>query len=185
MGAYNKWYIVDLVVSDQASNETDVDYIEEVQETILDSISSVFAEQIVISNYGAFQIDDVVTSGYYIVQWSSMAYVLAEPYGEVFKSIGSKYFWYHDPPTTLPVMVKMKQVIHANLTCTGITAIKWLPHRMWGYKDLSPRLLIESHHDLMLQQIACREVLEYREDTYGIDRTFKYKCDNIDGDNFD
>eukprot|EP00978_Attheya_sp_CCMP212_P027680 scaffold93292_cov36-Attheya_sp.AAC.2 len=80
MGTYNKWYIVDLVVSDQASNATDVDYIKEVQETILDGISSVFAEQIVISNYGAFQTDDVATSGYYIVQWSSMPYVLAKPY---------------------------------------------------------------------------------------------------------
>jgi hypothetical protein len=63
-------------------------------------------------------------------------------------------------------MVKMKQVIHANLTFTGITAINRLPHRMRGYKDMSPRLLIKSHHDLMLQEIARREVLEYRDDLW-------------------
>eukprot|EP00978_Attheya_sp_CCMP212_P035286 scaffold152542_cov30-Attheya_sp.AAC.1 len=79
----------------------------------------------------------------------------------------------------------MKQVIHTNLTFTGITAINRLPHRMRGYKDMSPRLLSESHHDLMLQEIAHREVLEYREDTYGIDRMSEYDSDNIDGDQFD
>ena len=78
MGAYNRWYIVDLVVSHKASIETDVDYIEEVQETILDGIQYVFAEEIVISNYGAFQTDYVAISGYYIVQWTPMPYILVE-----------------------------------------------------------------------------------------------------------
>ena len=37
--AYNKWYIVVLVICDLALNETDVEYIEEVQEIILDVIA--------------------------------------------------------------------------------------------------------------------------------------------------
>eukprot|EP00978_Attheya_sp_CCMP212_P034639 scaffold146167_cov65-Attheya_sp.AAC.4 len=102
---------------------------------------------IVISNYGAFQTDDVATSGYYIVQWTSMPYVLAEPYicyeynppqivpegiyvckAKFLNPLGPNTFWYHDPPTALPVMVKMKQVIHANLTFTDISASNRLPH---------------------------------------------------------
>jgi hypothetical protein len=47
---------------------------------------------------------------------------------------------------------------------------------------MSPRLLIESNHDLMLQEISRREILEYTEDTYGIDTTFEYDSDDIDGD---
>eukprot|EP00978_Attheya_sp_CCMP212_P027714 scaffold93477_cov76-Attheya_sp.AAC.1 len=177
------------------------DYIEEVQETILDSISSVFAEQIVISNYGAFQTDDVVTSGYYIVQWTAMPYIPAEPYicyeynppqiipqgtyvcnTKFLNPMGPSSFWYHEPPATLPVMVKMKQVIHANLTFNGITATNRLPQRFRGFKDMGPRLLIESHHDLMLQEISRREILEYTEDTYGIDPTFEYDSDDNEGD---
>eukprot|EP00978_Attheya_sp_CCMP212_P013312 scaffold33437_cov68-Attheya_sp.AAC.7 len=204
LGAYNKWYIVDLVVAHTASIQTDIDqfdYIEEVQETILDSISSVFAEQIVISNYGAFQTDDVVTSGYYIVQWTSMPYVLAEPYicyeynppqiipqgtyvckAKLLNPMGPSSFWYHEPPATLPVMIKMKQVIHANLTFNGITAMNRLPLQFRGFKDISPRLLIESHHDLMLQEISRCEILEYTEDTYGIDPMFEYDSDDNEGD---
>ena len=68
LGAYNRWYIAYLVVLYTASIETDVDYIEEVQETIIDGISSVFGEHIVINNYGASQTEYVATSGYYIVQ---------------------------------------------------------------------------------------------------------------------
>ena len=37
----------------------------------------------------------------------------------------------------------------------------------------------------MLQEINCLEILEYREDTYGINRVFEYGSDNIDGENFD
>jgi hypothetical protein len=96
--------------------------------------------------------------------------------------MGHSSFWYHDPPEILPVMVKMKQVIHANLTFKGITATNRLPLRFGGYKDMSPRLLIESNHDLMLQEISRREILEYTEDTYGIDTTFEYDSDDIDGD---
>ena len=80
LGAYNRWYIAYLVVLYTASIETDVDYIEEVQETIIDGISSIFAENIVISEYGASKTDYVSKSGYYIVQWTSIPYILAEPY---------------------------------------------------------------------------------------------------------
>ena len=38
LGAYNRWYILDLVVFHTMSIYTDVDYIEEVQETIIDGI---------------------------------------------------------------------------------------------------------------------------------------------------
>ena len=68
--------------------------------------------------------------------------------------MGKKSIWYHYPPTTLPVMIKMKQVIHTNLTLNGITAINKLPLRFGGYKDTSLRLLIQSHQDLMLQEIS-------------------------------
>ena len=69
--------------------------------------------------------------------------------------------WYHDPPTTLPTMVKMKKVIHANLTFNCITSMTLLTLLFGGYKDMSPLLFIQSHHDLMPQEISRREILEY------------------------
>ena len=50
---------------------------------------------------------------------------------------------------------------------------------------MSSRIFIQSHHDPMLQEISCHEILEYIEDTYGMDRMFEYNSDDIDGDNFD
>ena len=72
LGAYNRSYIVYLVVSHTASIDTYVDYIEEAQETIIDSISSIFAEHIFISNYGTLHTDNMEKYGYYIVQWKSI-----------------------------------------------------------------------------------------------------------------
>ena len=170
MGGYNKWYIVDLVVSYLVLNETDVDYIEEVQETFIYGISSVFDEHIVIKNYVALQTEYVAKSGCYIVKWTAIPYVLEEPcvcfeYTPPQKQIegtfmckanfliplGNNSFWYHEPPETLTVMVKMKQFKHDNLTLYDITALNQLTHQIWGYKNASPQFLIKSHHDIMLQ----------------------------------
>ena len=192
LGHYNKWYIVDLCIMPtlpSTSTELEpVDPIEEVQESILNDMSEVFAESIEISNYGAFQTHDTTTSGYYIVQWTSTPYVLDEPYicheysppqvipegtyvcrASFLNPMGPSSFWYHEPPTTLPVMVKMKQVIHANLTFQEITPIHRLPQRFVGYKNMNPRHLIESQHDTMLQEISRREILEYTEDAYNVE----------------
>jgi len=192
LGHYNKWYIVDLCIMPTPQNTSTqvepVDPIEEVQESILNDMSEMFAESIEISNYGAFQTHDTTTSGYYIVQWTSTPYVLDEPYicheysppqvipegtyvcrASFLNPMGPSSFWYHEPPTTLPVMVKMKQVIHANLTFQEITPIHRLPQRFVGYKNMNPRHLIESQHDTMLQEISRREILEYTEDAYNVE----------------
>ena len=65
--------------------------------------------------------------------------------------LGTNSFWYHEPPETLPVMFKMKQVIHDNFTLYNITAINQLTQIFLGYKDASPQFLIKSYHDIMLQ----------------------------------
>ena len=71
--------------------------------------------------------------------------------GSVLNPIGQNSVWYPDPTTTLPMMLKTKQVIHATLEFNGTTVMNRLPLRFWGYKDMSLRILIQSHHDLMLQ----------------------------------
>ena len=53
-------------------------------------------------------------------------------------------------------MVKMKQVIHAKLISNVITAMNRLTLRFGGYKYMSPRLLIQSNYDLMLQETSRR-----------------------------
>ena len=80
LGAYNRYCFSDLVVLHTSLIETDADYTEEVQETNIYGISSVFDENIFISRYIAFQTDNVATSGYYIVQLKSMPYILSEPH---------------------------------------------------------------------------------------------------------
>ena len=75
LGAYNKWYIVFVVVCDIVLNEIDVAYIEELQETIIGGIAYVFSEQIGMVVYGAFQTYYVSLYGYYIVQWKSIPYL--------------------------------------------------------------------------------------------------------------
>ena len=52
--------------------------------------------------------------------------------------MGQNSIWYHDPPATLPVMFKMKQVINSTLTFNGITDMNQLPLRFGSYKDTIP-----------------------------------------------
>ena len=59
-----------------------------------------------------------------------------------------------------------------------------LLHILWADKDVIPRFLIKSHHDIMLQEITCCEIFDYREDTYGIDQNIVYHSDNIDCNKF-
>ena len=95
--------------------------------------------------------------------------------------LDTKSFWYHDLPEELPVMVKLKQVIHENLMFNGTTAINTLPHLLCSYRYMSPHFLIKSHQDIKLKEITHREILDYREDSYGINQTLEYDSDNIDG----
>ena len=121
-----------------------------------------------------------------------MPYILAEPYvfceynpsktnpewtyvckAKFFNKMGQNFIWYHDPPAAVPFMVKMKQVLHDNFIFNAITSIDLLPILFGGYKDISPRVLIQSHHDIMLQEISRCEILEYTEDTYSMDLMFE------------
>ena len=67
------------------------------KESIIDGKLSVFAEHIVIGNYGAFQTDDVATSGYYMLEWKSIPYVLSELY----------VCYAYNPPKIIPEVTYM------------------------------------------------------------------------------
>ena len=42
--------------------------------------------------------------------------------------MGTNYFWYHEKPEVLNVLVKIKQLINTNLILTNVNAEYQLPH---------------------------------------------------------
>ena len=125
MGGYNKWYIVDLVVSDLALNDTDVDYIEGLQETVLDDIASVLFNMLL---WRTMLLSILMMWKHLVIifrKWTPMSYALAEPYvccecnpsqiipeetyvwkAKSLDPLCTNSFWYHDLTEALPMIGK-------------------------------------------------------------------------------
>ena len=143
---------------------------------------------------GAFKTSDKNTHGYYIVKQTGNAYTLQEKYkchafdppviipeGELvckakfMTPMQKTSHWYHETNETIPVMVKLKQVVMplVEFIQENNTTNK-LPLRYKGYADMNPCLLSVHNHQLILGKIEARENLihdEYveEEDYYNVD----------------
>ena len=94
-------------------------------------ISNIIVEEVYINNSCDLQIYDATTCGYYIIQQTKFPVVLKGPWirtefdppviiptgilvceAKYCNSTGVNYFWYHEPPEDLTVLVKMKQMVY-------------------------------------------------------------------------
>ena len=62
-------------------------------------------------------------------------------------------YWYHDPYKSIPVMVKLKQVLmpYIELIQYNNTTNK-IPSRFKGYVVMNPHLLSEHNHQIILDK---------------------------------
>ena len=128
------------------------------------------ADEIEYNTMGAFQTSDCNAHGYYIVKCTGNAYTLQEKYkchafnplviipeGELvfpakfMTTMKKTSHWYHETNKTIPIMVKLKQVviplielIQENNTTNN------LPLRYKGYADMNPCLLSVHDHQVIL-----------------------------------
>ena len=97
---------------------------------VLNGMTLASADQIENNTICEFQTSEGNTPGYYIVQWTGIAYNLQVKYtchtfyppviipeGELvfpdkfWTSMSKSSYWYHQPDEAIPVMVKLKQVV--------------------------------------------------------------------------
>ena len=71
-------------------------------------------------------------------------------------------YWYHDPDESIPVMLKLKQVVmpYIELIQDNITTNK-LPIRYKGYVDMNPCLLYVHNNQVILEKNETRENLNH------------------------
>ena len=135
-------------------------------ELVLQDMTQAAADKIEYNTMGEFQTSDCNTHGYYIVKWTGNAYTLQEKYkchafdppviipeGELVcpakfmtPMIKTSHL-YHKPNETIPVMVKLKQVVMPLIELIQDNNTKnKCPSRFKGYADMNPHLLFEHDH---------------------------------------
>jgi hypothetical protein len=176
---YNKWYITKLIIHQDTTTKEEM---QEMREGVLMGMTQVSAEEIEEGLFGAFQTSDTQTLGYYIVQWTGNPYTLQEQYecdafnppviiptGELvckakfWTPLSKKSHWYHEPDEDLFVMVKVKQVVMADINMKSVNATNVLPHKWNGYIDKNPHYLCADDQAIILDKISGRENYNYTE----------------------
>ena len=92
------------------------------------------------------------------------------PEGELFgtdkfmTTMKKKYYWYHDSYESIPVMVKLKQVVMPYIEVMQDKNTKnKFPSYFKVYADMKPRLWSEHNHQIILDKIEARENLNHDE----------------------
>ena len=171
-------------------------------ELVLNGMTWAAADQIVYNTIGAFHTSDSNNTGYNIVRWTGNAYTLQEQYtchsfdppvlipeGELgfiakfMTPMRKNSYWYHKPDEAIPAVVKLKQVVmHCIELIQDNNTTNKLPSCFRGYTDMSPRLLSEHDHQIILDKIEARENLNH--DKYVEDENY-YNVDSGDSDDDD
>ena len=131
------------------------------------------ADKIEYNTIGEFQTSGSNMPGYYIVLWADNVYTLQEQFtchafdppviiteGELvctakfMKPMRKTSYWYHGPDESIPVMVKLKQVVMPYIKLIQYNNTKNnLPSCFKGYADMNPHLLSEHDHQIIQNKI--------------------------------
>ena len=139
-------------------------------ELVLQGMTQAAADEIEYNTMGAFQNSECNTHGYYIVKCTSNAYTQQEKYkchafdppviileGEIV--FPAKFMipmiktshWYHEPNESIPVTVKLKQVVMPLIEfIQDNNTTDKLPIHYNGYADMNPRLLSVHNYQVIL-----------------------------------
>ena len=168
-------------------------------ELVLHIMTQAAADDIEYNTMGAFQTSDCNTHGYYIVKWTGNAYTLQGKYkrhsfdppiiiseGELvcpdkfMTPMIKSFHWYHEPNETIPVVVKLKQVVMPLIELFQDNNTKNnFPSSFKVYAFMNPHLLSEHDHQIIFDKIKARENLNH--DEYVEDENYY----NVDSDDYD
>ena len=163
----------------------------EEEEALADALAGVTAEMaagIRIGKYGAFATLDEDADGYYVVGWTSEPYTLQEDIdleqydppiviksgelvcdAEFFNKVPGAKLWYTKTEgEERKVVVRVKQVVASDLTLDAVSSSIKLPTSLPkrtknALKGKAPRRVDSGEHELILDEICRREVLEHSE----------------------
>lgn len=149
---------------------------------ILDAIAETNLPEIQQSNYGTFATQDPEADGYYVVQWTSLPYVLEEEreLGEFDPPIvlqpgelvcDATYFnrvpraarWY--TPSEMKTVVRLRQVLKTDLILGPVSDKNKLPNtcQKTAARRLGAVKVASTDHDSMLDEIARRAMIDHEE----------------------
>ena len=183
-GGLNDWHITDVRQVTGEDDGEQEDELEEVNSRLLGGIATRMAERVSEGGIGVFQTEDPDTDGYYLVKWTTYPYTLQEDTllkeydppqlvkagelvceGTYLNQVGRARQWY--TPSALFTTVRMQQVIAPCLALLPISTQNKLPNtcnkkeaKKYGAKRIS-----NEDHDMLLDEINRRSILEYCEDS--------------------
>ena len=99
---------------------------------------------------------------------------------QVYDNNEKKLYWYHDTVQSIPVMVKLKQVVMPYIELINYkSTTNKLPSCFKGYADMNTHLWSEHDHKIILEKIEVRESLNH--DEFVEDENYH----NVDSDDSD
>ena len=186
---------------DRKKETTNPDNMEIKDKIVLNGMTWAAADEMEYNTIGAFQTSESHTPGYYIVRWIGNECNLHEKYtchvfyppviipdceqlfSQVYDTHEKNSFWYHNLDESIPIMVKLKQVVitYIELIQDNNTTNN-LPSCFKGYADINPHLLSEHDHQIILDKIEARENINH--DEY-VEYENYYNVDSDDSDDDD
>ena len=162
----NKWYIVDLEISDKGV-PTDA---EEAYRDVLHHMSSTLAESVEVGQIGAVSTvgGDDATDGYYLIKFTSLPYPDQKGDGDM--KVEGKWLhkfprtnhWYYQDETTKVEVFNMEHVVDATVVMDSMSAQNQPPRvvKRQATEREAQKINDNSHYKIM-DEIIRRESLEY------------------------
>ena len=174
-----------MVVDIVPTSETCLEEIEEVQALVLGGLAVMMAEKVVVGGFGTIMKNDKDKSGYYLVQWTGVPYMLQEEVqitehnpafilglGELVFDAKYLYIvplvkhWFTWPPCYYTTVVRMQHVVAAYTPMAPIAPNNKLPNNCdrLGATHLGALKVTNESYDQIIEEIYRREVLDYNEE---------------------
>ena len=172
-------------------------------ELVLHCMTLAAADEIELNTIGEIKTRYSNMPGYYIIQWTGHAYNLQGKYtchalyppviipeGEIFcpakfmTPMRKTSYWYHGPDESIPVMVKLKQVVMTYIEIIqDNNTTNEFPSSFKVYADKKPHVLSEHDNQIILDKIESIENINHYK--YVEDETYNnvYSDESDDDDN--
>jgi hypothetical protein len=180
----NAWHITYVRQETGEDSSGELDELEEANSRLLGGIATRMAERVTDGGVGVFQTEDPDADGYYLVKWTTSPYTLQDDQllqeyeppqlvkagelvcqGNYFNPVGRARLWY--TPSGVPTTVRMQQVIAPDLALLSISNQNKLPNTCNKREatKIGAKRISNKDHDLFLDEINRRSILEYCENS--------------------
>ena len=168
LGDSNKWYIVDLELSDKGVPED----AELAYRQVLQHVTSSIAESVEVGQIGAVACDDThgSSNGYYLIRFTSLPFQGQTETGEEAMMVKGQYYyefpgakgWFYQDDTTVEVTHSLEHVVATGVDMEGLSPGNQPPRgaSRQANEKKAKKISDKSHHQIM-DEINRRERLEY------------------------